>query len=257
MAQNTLRLARVVIVAGSGPLLTLLGCTGVAPLVPDPAVRYVAFGDSSTAGTGGEQGYPELLAALLGEPLNAIANQGTDGESTADGLERVRELIERGIYPNAEVLLYWEGGADLIALMRELDRLLLFSPRAADYPFAARLEQALDRIAANVEAAITAGQAAGLTVYVATYFSLREATTACDPLPLDVIVPAQARNANDYVDLLNERIRAAATRTGAGLVDIAAADAALQADAANFVNCNHLSSQGNAIVAEIFRAALQ
>jgi hypothetical protein len=234
---------------------SVAGCNENMPLIPDPAVRYIAFGDSSTSGRSGRS-YPEILTGLLELPAGAIANQGSDGETTRQGLDRLRQLLSRGIYPNAKTLLYWEGGADIIAFMREFDRLLLISPLAPDYPYSTQLADKLDQTQANIEAAIAEGQMAGLTVYVGTYFSLRETTARCDALPLEVILPGQAHNANGYVSLLNERIRQAAINRGATLVDVAAADDVLHADDANFVNCNHLSEKGNEIVAQLFFEAL-
>lgn len=241
-------------------LLSLMGagggCSEDALLVPDPAVRYLAFGDSETAGESGRD-YPQILSELLGQPANAFVNQGRGGETAGEGLQRLRGLLDRGIYPNAHTLLYWQGGADVINLIRQVDALLLLSPTDPSYPHSARLAETLDRVQADIEAAIGAGQGAGLTVYVATYFSLREATARCEPLFLEIILPSQARNANGYVSLLNERIRQAAANTGASLVDIAAADAMLQADDAHFLNCNHLSAAGNAIVARLFADRLR
>ncbi|HPM23027.1 MAG TPA: SGNH/GDSL hydrolase family protein [Phycisphaerae bacterium] len=254
------RRGRVHAAAGRLLLASLLwsaaGCSDNRLLIPDPAVRYLAFGDSSTSGRAARS-YPEILAERLGQPAGAMANEGSDGETAGAGLERLRQLLAARIYPNAEVLLYWEGGADLIDLIREIDGLLLFSPLAPSYPYTTRLAEALDRIQADIEAAIAAGQAAGLTVYVATYFSFQEVAAACDPMPLDVMLPAQAQNANGYVSLLNERIRQAAASGGAGVVDIASADDDLHASAANFVNCNHLSEAGNEIVAQVFVDALE
>jgi lysophospholipase L1-like esterase len=232
-----------------------IGCTDNALLMPDPSVRYLAFGDSGTSGRSGRN-YPEILADLLGQPPGAIANQGKGGETTGEGLERLRELLSLSIYPNADALLYWEGGADIIAFIRQVDGLLLLSPTASTYPYSTELVETLDRVQTNIEAAITEGQMAGMTVYVATYFSLREATVSCAPLSLEVMSPFQARNANGYVSLLNERIRQAAINTGAALVDIASADGFLHADDSNFVNCNHLSEKGNEIIAQLFAEAL-
>jgi hypothetical protein len=238
-----------------GTIWPIIGCHDDAPLIPNPSVRYLAFGDSGTSGRSGRD-YPEILSELLGQPPEAIANQGRGGERTGEGLDRLRQLLSLRIYPNAEALLYWEGGADIIGLIREVDDLLLFSPFAPDYPYTTQLVETLDSVQANIEAAITEGQMAGLTVYVATYFSLREATAQCDPLFPEVILPSQAHNANGYVSLLNERIRQAAMNTGAMVVDIALVDDLLQADDGNFLNCNHLSAKGNEIVAQLFAEAL-
>ncbi len=232
-----------------------IGCSENDLLVPDPAVRYLAFGDSATSGPANRD-YPDILVELLGQAPETFAKQGKGGETTSEGLERLRQLISLKIYPNAHTLLYWEGGADIIDLIQEVDGLLLFSPTASDYPDSERLLETLDDIQADMETAITEGQAAGLTVYVATYFSLREALAQCDPLLLNIILPSQARNANDYISLLNERIRQAAVNQGATVVDIASADDILQADDANYFNCNHLSEQGNEIVARLFAEAL-
>ena len=247
------------VAAGLAISLTLIwpiaGCDGNILRMPHPSVRYLAFGDSSTLGAS-EHSYPEALPELLGQPPETIANEGSSGETAAAGLARLRQLLSLGLYPNADTLLYWEGGADVIGFAREVDRLLLFSPLAPNYPYSTRLLETLDRVQADIEAAIRTGQQAGLTVYVATYFSFPEDVTQCDPLPLDIILPSQARNASGYVSLLNDRIRQAATQTGATLVDIALADEVLQAEDSHFLNCNHLSDKGNEIVAQLFAEAL-
>jgi lysophospholipase L1-like esterase len=242
-----------------GLLLTLswpvIGCGDSGLLIPDPSVLYLAFGDSGTSGSSG-RGYPEILSEFLGQATDVFANQGSGGETTGEGLDRLRQLLSLRIYPNAETLLYWEGGADITELIGEVDGLLLFSPLAPGYPHSTRLVETLDRVQTNIEAAITEGQAAGLTVYVATYFSLREVIAPCDPLFLEVMLPYQAHNANGYISLLNERIRQAAINNGAVVVDIASADDLLHADDSNFLNCNHLSDKGNEIVARLFAEAL-
>jgi lysophospholipase L1-like esterase len=232
-----------------------IGCGGERLPIPDPSVRYLAFGDSGTSGSPG-RGYPEILSELLELPPGTVANQGRGGETTGEGLDRLRQFISLSIYPNADTLLYWEGGADIIDLIGEVEGQLVFSPTVSGYPYWGPLTETLDRIQTNIEAAISEGQTAGLTVYVATYFSLRESTAQCDPLSLHVILPSQAQNANGYIWLLNERIRQAAMNKGAVVVDIASADAVLHADDSNFLNCNHLSDKGNEIVARLFAEAL-
>ncbi|MBN1346572.1 MAG: SGNH/GDSL hydrolase family protein [Phycisphaerae bacterium] len=234
----------------------VLGCGNDSFLrLPDPAVRYVAFGDSSTRGPS-ERDYVTYLPNLLGESSNAFSNEGDGGETSAEGVTRLRSLIDRGIFPNAVAMLYWEGGGDLIDLIKSLDPLLLLSPESADYPLTARLESKLDEIQANIEAAIRLAQDAGWDVYVATYFFLPRGSLDCDPLVLGVLLPGQADNANAYVTLLNERIRQAAQNRGAVLVDVADSDAELRGDPANYQNCNHLSAQGNQIVAGLFAEAI-
>lgn len=219
-------------------------------------VRYLAFGDSATAGPT-ERDYPDILREKLGVEPAAFANLGRGGETTEAGLERLRELIVQDAGPDVEVLLYWEGGNDVTAFIEAHDQFLLASPLAADYRLAAELALELDEIEANVAAAVTLGRDAGWRVYVATFYPLREDLGLCAALPLDFILPFQARNANDHVLLLNERIRRAAEQTGAVLVDVAILGEALTADPDNYHNCNHLSVLGNELVAELFASALR
>ena len=237
----------------------LLGAGGVSCVSPAGLeranVRYLAFGDSATAGPA-QRDYPEILCEKLGIEVSACANEGRGGETTAAGLKRLRRLSTRRTYPGAEVLLYWEGGNDVTSFIEEQDRFLATSPLAAAYQHTADLGILLDEVEANVGEAVALGRAAGWTVYVATCYPLREAPALCSALPLKFILPFQARNANDYLLLLNQRIRRAARRSGAVLVDVANLGDTLTADPANYHNCNHLSAQGNELVAELFAASL-
>lgn len=232
--------------------LAAAGCAATA----DPAVRYIAFGDSTTAGPADTQ-YWEFLRDDLGQPADSFAGAGQGGESTTEGLDRLRGILDDGLYPNAMVLLYWEGGNDLIAFVHDHDPLLALSPSAADYPFAAELATSLDSTQANIEEAIWLGRGAGLAVYAATYFHLNAAAGQCKPALLGVLLPAQEARVTEYIQLLNDRIRIAAANAGAVLVDVAQQADAIAADPANYVNCDHLSDRGNQLVAGIFRAAIQ
>jgi hypothetical protein len=95
-------------------------------------------------------------------------------------------------------------------------------------------------------------QGAGLDVFVATYYFVEESFGICQAFPLDLVLPQQAQRANEYLLLLNERVRMAAVNQGAILVDVATLDDPLRADRENYFDCNHLSAQGNAFVAELF-----
>jgi hypothetical protein len=232
--------------------LVMAGCEDVR--IPDPNVRYVAFGDSSTAGPT-DVDYPQALAEVLGAPDNEFANEGRGGETTAEGVERLNGLISNGIFPNAHTLLYWEGGGDVVSFLRESDPFLILSPESPDYPLRTGLTQTLDAAQANIEAAIAAGQSAGWRVFVATYPLRPSVALQCDALPIPLMLPGQAVIANSYNELINERIRAAAANTGATLVDLAA-DPRLAGTLGTYVDCNHLSAPANEIVAEVFAAAL-
>lgn len=84
--------------------------------VASAQTRYVAFGDSITAGVGDdpdrpEQGYPPRLEDLLQEAgMNAVVvNSGVGGERTVEGLSRIDSVLDEG----GEVLLLMEGSNDL------------------------------------------------------------------------------------------------------------------------------------------------
>jgi lysophospholipase L1-like esterase len=239
-------------VVGTSILIFSAGCGTVR--TPDPDVIYVAFGDSTTAGPS-EQDYPEQLAAKLNEDEKHFANEGDSGESVADGLERLRGLLDADLFPNAEVLLYWEGGTDLIDFVADVDPFVIRSPNESDYPYSRQLDDKLDDIEATIVAAIESAQDANLRVYVATYFPLRSGAD-CPTAPLHLLLPAQAERANEYVELLNERIRDAADAGGAAVIDIALLGDTLLDDSNNYFDCNHLSAQGNGIVADAFKSAL-
>ena len=59
-----------------------------------------------------------------------------------------------------------------------------------------------------------------------------------------------------HAEKLNEQIGGAAPAQGAILVNVDANNAVIQADEANYADCNHLSTQGNDIVAGLFADAV-
>ncbi|MDX1630325.1 MAG: GDSL-type esterase/lipase family protein [Thermoanaerobaculia bacterium] len=75
--------------------------------------RYVAFGDSITAGVGAEddRGYPPRLEEMLQEnnPGTTVENQGVPGETTVEGLTRIEEVLEAG----QGTILLMEGTNDV------------------------------------------------------------------------------------------------------------------------------------------------
>jgi len=229
------------------PAGVLVGCTEIP--VPQPAVRYLAFGDSTTKGPAGRD-YVDILRELLGLAPETFANQGQSGETAGRGRERFESLLSMSIYPNADTLFYWQGGGGVLDFIVEVDGLLLRSPNDSDYPFSNQLTEKLDQIQAHIESVVGAARQAGWTVYVATYYGTPEIIASCDRLFLDTILPVQARNANAYMTLLNQRIRAAAVNQGAILVDVASLDDVLFSDRANYFDCSHLSAAGNQRVAE-------
>ncbi len=67
----------------------------------------------------------------------------------------------------------------------------------------------------------------------------------------------QANVANSLILQLNEVIRAAVDGESAIHVDMAAVGDELRADPAHYADCNHLSEQGNEIVAAVFLNAIR
>lgn len=234
------------------PILLVTNCgSNTAFRIPDQNVLFVAFGDSTTAGPS-ERDYPDILREKLQQPPGTFSNEGRGGETTAEGLERLGELIEFGIFPNAEILIYWEGGNDINEFLADHDRLLLFSPDDPDYPFPNSLSNLLQDITTNIREAVGLAQGAGWEVHVATFFPIVASFGQCPALPLDIILPGQAINANAYIRLLNDSIRSAAATGGANVLDVSSLGDLLTADGDNYFNCNHLSAVGNEIVAEFF-----
>ncbi len=249
----------MIIVRKFAKYLTLLflffiftGCSDV--IVPDPNVRYIAFGDSTTAGPT-DRNYWHILQEKIGQPADAFAGQGNGGENSTDGLARLESLLSADIYPNAQVLLYWEGGDDLVEFIKKHDPLLLLSPDSSDYPYAADLKTTLDQLQSNIEQAIQTAHDAGLTVYVATYYPMMK-NAKCKALPIPILLPSQAVNANLYVVHLNDRIRLAVQNGAAVLVDVGAHSDFFLQDPSNYYDCNHLSETGNTYVADLFAAAI-
>lgn len=250
---TAVRLLRLVIGLTCVMLVANAGCGSL--LLVDEDVVFIAFGDSSTAGPSSKN-YVDFLPDLLNLPARAFVNQGMGGETTGEGLDRLERLIQRGVYPNARTIVYWQGGTDVIDFVLGRDPLLLFSPDDVNYPYAEALGRQLDETQENIERAIDFADGTGWNVIVVTYFPIPQNVPRCDALFLDVILPAQAANADTYVERINERIRLAALAGRADLVDIAALDNVLLADSDNYFDCNHLSATGNQIVAQSIADAI-
>jgi len=103
--------------------IALAALAAAGALLPSPAAAqtvYLAFGDSITAGAfddAGAGGYPARLEELLdarGVPA-VVENHGFPGETTAEALSRVDDVLDRG----GDVLLLMEGTNDIKDLSPE------------------------------------------------------------------------------------------------------------------------------------------
>jgi acyl-CoA thioesterase-1 len=92
------------------PLLLLLAaCRLDVPNLDSPGRTIVCLGDSITAGVGSGPGeaYPELLAARLG---TEVVNAGVSGETAAEGLARVDQVLAEDPW----LVIVELGGNDLL-----------------------------------------------------------------------------------------------------------------------------------------------
>jgi lysophospholipase L1-like esterase len=93
-------------------LAVLAGCGDKAPKLPKLASAdvIVAFGDSLTYGTGAaeQESYPAVLAQLIG---HEVVRSGVPGEVTAQGLQRLPEVIEEY---RPRLMIVCLGGNDML-----------------------------------------------------------------------------------------------------------------------------------------------
>ncbi len=96
------------------------------------------------------------------------------------------------------MLLFWEGGDDVLKFVEDYDPALTFSPKDPNYPFRTELNSLFDQVEADIGQAINSAHQKGLTVYVATYFDLIAGN--CKPALLNILLPQQTEIANQYVE---------------------------------------------------------
>lgn len=100
-------------------VLSFLALLAGAPLAAQtPPIKYVAFGDSITAGVGDDAvrptpGYPPRLQTLLTTAgvTATVENDGLGGEKTPEGLTRIDQYLNAA--KSGDVLLLMEGTNDI------------------------------------------------------------------------------------------------------------------------------------------------
>lgn len=110
-------------------IASLAGCSDTKTVQLNQGSVILAFGDSLTQGVGApsEQSYPAHLARELG--VNVI-NVGNSGETSAQGLARMKALLEQH---NPDLVIICYGGNDLLRrlpvnqLANNLDQMIQLS----------------------------------------------------------------------------------------------------------------------------------
>lgn len=102
---------------GDAPAPQPAASAAAQPVVKGPEIRIVALGDSLFAGYGlrPQQAYPvRLAAALRGRGLNVtMVNAGVSGDTTADGLARLKFTLD-GQPRQPDLVLVCLGGNDML-----------------------------------------------------------------------------------------------------------------------------------------------
>lgn len=96
-------------VLAAGLVAAAAGCSRPPPNIDSPGSSIVCLGDSITAGVGAAEGhgYPEVLAARLG---SEVVNAGVPGDTAAEGLARLPQVLERDPW----LVIVELGGNDIL-----------------------------------------------------------------------------------------------------------------------------------------------
>lgn len=206
------------------------------------ATRYLAFGDSMTAGVvspapfvliESPESYPfklgQLLAARYLDQSTLVDNDGKPGELAQPGAERLRSSILRN---RPEVVLLWEGANDLLACsgVSGFDACIQY--------------RAIPDIIRGLSDQIRTGKDSEVRVMLATHPPQRVGGT-----------PARG-DAAAWVPELNRQIAALAASRDVPLVDLYAAFPT-NIGALVGVDGLHLTETGYALVAQTFLDAIK
>lgn len=202
--------------------------------------NFIAFGDSMTAGEVVSEGfggrfrtlmvdnsksYPTDLSALLLARYTAqtgaifVENDGSSGEKTADGLQRLPTKIDGGRF---QVLLLMEGVNDFPGYQTALG---------------------------NMQQMIEYAKRRGLRVFVAT-------VPPQNPNPQPLCYPSDLGANAASVDPYNTALRSLASAENATLVDV---NADFHGDVTTLIDCDglHPTPAGYTQIAKSFLAAIQ
>jgi len=218
---------------------------------PRPSVILVCFGDSATKGAV-DQHYPSYIEEWINPSEDDVANEGKSGETSGEGLSRLRDIIDSEKFPNAQVYAYWEGGNDLVDTITELDPFLIWDPARSWYPFRAELDDILSNIKENLRQGIQKIRETDAQPILGTYYYLM-AFKKCKFSPIHFLFPFMVRKANHYVDQLNNVIYELADEENVPLADINKELGTMSYW--SYHDYNHANALGNRLIAEVWLEA--
>ena len=219
---------------------------------PRPSVILVCFGDSATKGAV-DQHYPGYIEEWINPGDDDVANEGKSGETSSEGLNRLRNIINSNEYPNAQVYAYWEGGNDIVDAISQVDPLLIWDPARSWYPFREQLATLLAIVKENLRQGVAKIRETDATPVLGTYYYLM-AFKKCKLSPFHFLFPLQVRRTDHYVDELNQVIYELADEENVPLADIHSELGRMMYW--HYHDFNHANAEGNRLIAEVWFEAV-
>jgi lysophospholipase L1-like esterase len=222
--------------------------TSIPPPKIGSDIILVCFGDSATHGAVDEH-YPSYLEAWINPSSDDVVNEGKNGETSGEGLSRLRHIIDSHEYPNAKVYAYWEGGNDVIDWVQEVDPYLVWDPANPNYPFRNQLNSILSNMKDNLRQGVYKIQETTAQPILGNYYYLIS-YIRCPLSPIGFLLPRMTTIANHYVDEITTTIYDLAAEEQIPLADINGELGQMPYE--YYHDCNHASAIGNEAIAEVW-----